>query len=59
MIAIDMPYRKNFLQLDDRRMASVDEGQGNRVVLLHGNHFLQEGSAAAIGRAVADRLATL
>jgi haloalkane dehalogenase len=37
MISAEMPYRKNFQDVNGKSIAYVDEGEGDPVVLLHGN----------------------
>ena len=37
MISATMPYEKKFTEVNGRRIAYVDEGSGDPVVLLHGN----------------------
>jgi haloalkane dehalogenase len=37
MISADFPYEKQFAQVNGRRIAYVDTGAGNPIVLLHGN----------------------
>jgi haloalkane dehalogenase len=37
MISATMPYEKKFAEVNGRRIAYVDEGSGDPVVLLHGN----------------------
>ena len=32
----NMPYAKKFIEIDGQRLAYVDEGQGDPIVLLHG-----------------------
>ena len=40
MMAETMPYDKKFLDVNGRKIAYVDEGSGNPIVLLHGNPCL-------------------
>jgi haloalkane dehalogenase len=37
MISADMPFDKQYLDVDGKRIAYVDEGSGDPIVLLHGN----------------------
>ena len=37
MISDQMPYQKHFQDVDGKRIAYVDEGEGDPIVLLHGN----------------------
>ena len=37
MISDQMPYQKHFQDVDGKRIAYVDEGEGGPIVLLHGN----------------------
>ena len=37
MMSETMPYDKKFLDVNGRKIAYVDEGSGNPIVLLHGN----------------------
>ncbi len=37
MISADMPYEKKFAEVNGRRIAYVEEGAGDPIVLLHGN----------------------
>lgn len=37
MISPEMPYQKQFVDVDGLRLAYVEEGQGDPIVLLHGN----------------------
>jgi len=37
MISAEMPYKKQYATVNGRRMAYVESGSGNPVVLLHGN----------------------
>jgi haloalkane dehalogenase len=37
MISAEMPYEKHYLEVNGQRLAYVDEGQGDPIVLLHGN----------------------
>lgn len=37
MISDQMPYQKHFQGVDGKRIAYVDEGEGDPIVLLHGN----------------------
>jgi len=37
MISSDMPFEKRYQQVNGRRLAYVDEGDGDPIVLLHGN----------------------
>ncbi len=37
MISADFPYQKHFAEVNGRRIAYVEEGSGDPVVLLHGN----------------------
>jgi haloalkane dehalogenase len=37
MISADMPYQKQYQEVKGARLAYVDEGQGDPIVLLHGN----------------------
>lgn len=37
MISATMPYAKKFVTVNGRQLACIDEGQGDPVVLLHGN----------------------
>jgi haloalkane dehalogenase len=37
MISDQMPYQKHFQEVDGKRIAYVDQGEGDPIVLLHGN----------------------
>lgn len=37
MISAEMPYNKKFAEVDGKKIAYIDEGQGAPIVLLHGN----------------------
>ncbi len=37
MISADMPYQKKFQDVNGKRIAYVEEGEGDPIVLLHGN----------------------
>lgn len=37
MLSETMPYQKHFQEVNNKRIAYVDEGQGSPIVLLHGN----------------------
>lgn len=37
MISDQMPYQKHFQDVDGKRIAYVDQGEGDPIVLLHGN----------------------
>jgi haloalkane dehalogenase len=37
MISAEMPYQKKFQDVNGKRLAYVDEGEGDPIVLLHGN----------------------
>lgn len=37
MISDQMPYKKHFQDVDGKRIAYVDQGEGDPIVLLHGN----------------------
>jgi haloalkane dehalogenase len=37
MISAGMPYKKKFAEVDGKKIAYIDEGQGAPIVLLHGN----------------------
>ncbi len=37
MISDQMPYEKHFQEVDGKRIAYVDQGEGDPIVLLHGN----------------------
>lgn len=37
MISADMPYEKQFAEVDGKRIAYVEAGEGDPIVLLHGN----------------------
>ena len=37
MISADMPYTKQYQDVDGKRIAYVDEGSGDPIVMLHGN----------------------
>lgn len=37
MISADMPYRKHFQEVNGKQLAYLDEGEGDPIVLLHGN----------------------
>ena len=37
MISDQMPYQEHFQNVDGKRIAYVDEGEGEPIVLLHGN----------------------
>ncbi|MFT5888598.1 MAG: haloalkane dehalogenase [Zhongshania sp.] len=37
MISDEMPYNKKFAEVDGKKIAYIDEGQGAPIVLLHGN----------------------
>jgi haloalkane dehalogenase len=37
MISAEMPFEKKFVDVDGKRLAYIDEGEGDPIVLLHGN----------------------
>ena len=40
MLSESMPYEKKFIDVNGRKIAYVDEGSGDPIVLLHGNPYV-------------------